>query len=111
MVTIVGIGGIDVSDRQVEFFPLQPLPREYHPLDLVLRFDPVALPLDQTAMVKDPPGASRRAVFLAPAASPRGEILTLRPSHAQNAQGLTAKRGQRVCDSLRKSRGQSFLGS
>jgi hypothetical protein len=32
-----------------------------HPLDLDLRIDPVALPQDQSAKVRDQPGAKRRA--------------------------------------------------
>jgi hypothetical protein len=63
MATIVGIGGIDVSDRQGEFFPLQPLLRGYHPLDLVLRFDPVALLLDQTAGLKTCPALRAGLTF------------------------------------------------
>jgi hypothetical protein len=62
--------------------------RRHRLLDLDLRFDPVALPLDQTAELK--------ATNLK-----KEKNLTLRPSPAQNAQGLAAKGGQGVCDSLR----------
>jgi hypothetical protein len=44
-----GIYGAELHGRTRGILPFAIFTRGYHPLDLGLRFDPVAMPLDQTA--------------------------------------------------------------